>query len=380
MKIDSLTIFVNSECNLDCKYCFVDNNNSRLIWSDKIEYIISDLLEQTDNLNLSILWWEPLLNFDFIKKLILTLNIIRDKYKNKIINFSWINSNGTIYSYDIYKFLFDNNINLEFSLDGSLDQWIDRFRVHKYKKDFRLYDVASKNVSRYKEIYWRAPNISIVITKDNVWRLLSIIKHYVEVVWVKSISLSQLIVNKWFIDLESFNLFKKEYISIFKYYIKNVSKYKFQLEPIESVVKWYLSPWFWVSSLLPCTLWKWLYLWVNWNLYACTYLAWNQNKLEKNIFWNLEDGIDFDKFSKYSELLNKKYEESEKETFGDKLDIKKMFCLREWYKKWEALLNEKLFEYSLKLPFTLIAQLWPKLSKETIKYFEDKYWFISRFH
>lgn len=222
MQISTLTIFVNMICNLDCEYCFVDKIWTKLEWSTKISDFIEDIMKDNNNLTIVIFWWEPLLSFDFIKKLVIFVNNFNKINKNKNIKFAWIPTNGTIYDYEMYKFLKDNWLYLEYSIDNFLDIKIDKYRIHKDVENYNLYEVISKNIENYKNIYWKVPGISITVTKENIRNLSNIVKYFINDIWTEFVSISHLVAKKWFIDSESFIAFKKEYLDIIKFYFKNL--------------------------------------------------------------------------------------------------------------------------------------------------------------
>ena len=379
MKINSFTIFVNRECNLDCTYCFVDKIEMNLVWSDKIAELVTQVIEQTDEIVISVLWWEPLLNFAFIQQLILHVEKMRWEYPTKNIEIGTINTNGTIYTKDMYKFFHDHAIELQFSIDSFLYNTYDHYRVHKTIKDYKLYEIIGNNIEKYKAIYWVAPRVSIVVTKENVVYLSDLVKYFVEEIWTKSIAICQLIAKKGFINRKAADIFKLEYIKIFNYYIQNLLRYRVQIDPIEEIIEKYLAESFSKEHLSNCSLWKGLYLWSNGLLYMCTLLAGQWSTQEDHIFWSIEDGLYLTKMEKFSHQIITRFESKKKENFWDEINIEKMFCLREWYDVNEAKFNEKLYEDSIHIPFLLIESLSKHLNKYIIAYFETKYDFVSRF-
>lgn len=360
--MNSLTIYINNECNLNCSYCSVKKWDIKLKWSYKIENIIESIVKQEwIKKRIWIMWWEPLLNKEFIINLINYINKLKLFYPEKDIFITSIPTNWTIYNKEFYELLKDNNIELQFSVDNFLENIYDEKRIHKSIKNFNLYKIISKNIEKYKSIYWKTPRINITLSECNINNLFELIKYYIEVIWIKWIYYCPIIwVSKKIIWLK----FIKEQIKIFDYYINNVCKYKFEIMPIEDILKNYLS-WYKIKELSPCWLWKEPIISYNWYIYSCDLIASKWIIDETYIVWTIEKWIDFEKMNK-NHLKSK----IQWNTFKEKFNIEKMFCLSYWISKEEADDSKLIFEYIYKIPFLWIK----KLSPEIIKYLKDKYW------
>ncbi len=139
-------IWVTTACNMKCKYCYegIEKENLYLTKStaeQAIKYILSHLEQiNPDYLIISFHGGEPLLNFDIIKYLHVTL-------RNLLANLSiplhfWITTNLLILNEEIKYFLVNNIDNLSISIDGT-PFFHDANRIKQNGEG--TYDLVSKN-------------------------------------------------------------------------------------------------------------------------------------------------------------------------------------------------------------------------------------------
>lgn len=133
-KIQILYLVLTNSCNLNCCYCFLENNpqykEQRLLMSEEVAMIAAKKYCTYANENniespLIVLYGgEPLINYEVIKK---TIRFISDNIKNP--QFSLI-TNGTLLNDEICAFLKSYQVNVGISIDGTKD-------LHDRNRPFR---------------------------------------------------------------------------------------------------------------------------------------------------------------------------------------------------------------------------------------------------
>ncbi len=122
-KIQILYLILTNSCNLNCSYCFLENNpqykEHRVLMSERIAMLAVEKFCAYINENsivspLIILYGgEPLINFEVIKKIIRYVNSNIEKPYFSLI------TNGTLLNDEICTFLKANNVNVGISIDGT---------------------------------------------------------------------------------------------------------------------------------------------------------------------------------------------------------------------------------------------------------------------
>ncbi len=104
-------------CPLRCDYCFVDKDNGRVISESNLFRLIDLLLYSPwHNKLLHLLWWEPLLCFDLIKKAVIYARKLEKKlWKDLDISFC---TSGLLFDEEKLEFIRDAKIYLAWSIDG----------------------------------------------------------------------------------------------------------------------------------------------------------------------------------------------------------------------------------------------------------------------
>lgn len=160
--LDKLTLVVSNNCNLKCKYCYVDGGNhdkrikdslmSESVAVDTINYIYN----RYDKVELiAFFGGEPLLNLPVIKK---TVNYISELYKQGKIKSTpsySITTNGTIFSKEMFSFFNEHNFNVCFSLDGTAET---HNILRPYKNGKGTYNTIQKNIQITQKLF---PNIKL---------------------------------------------------------------------------------------------------------------------------------------------------------------------------------------------------------------------------
>lgn len=166
---------VTDKCNLKCKYCgygeLYNNYDKRENINLRVELVKSfwdfycekcnDYNNQNHSLTIGFYGGEPLLNFEFIKDVVLYL----ESHSNIRLRYN-ITTNAILL--DKYmQFLVDKNFNLLISLDG--DQFASSYRVDH--KDNPIYEKVIYNVnvlkSKYPDYYRKNVNFNAVLHNRN---------------------------------------------------------------------------------------------------------------------------------------------------------------------------------------------------------------------
>lgn len=150
-KISALTLMIVQECNMRCSYCYGHNgeyNNKGKMGKEVAFKAVDFLVENSDKDNLSIafLGGEPLLNMDLVKSVVEYSKNIGEERKKKF-TFT-ITTNGTLIDEEIEKYLTDNHIVTQISIDGAKDKH-DANRYFDNKKG--SYDTVINNTKSMRE-------------------------------------------------------------------------------------------------------------------------------------------------------------------------------------------------------------------------------------
>lgn len=114
LNFSSVVLSVTDECNLRCKYCFV-NHQPHYMELDVAKKVIDIFKESSyENKTLTFFGGEPMLMWDKI----IVPTVLYSEQINANVNFN-ITTNGTLINEDRLKFMKDHNISLLFSFDGS---------------------------------------------------------------------------------------------------------------------------------------------------------------------------------------------------------------------------------------------------------------------
>jgi len=105
-----LQIVVTEKCNLNCSYCYMNNNNTYLTRETFMEFYES--LPSNQDFSIDFFGGEPLLNFDIIK--FITETVKNDTRFKELSLFS----NGLLITQEMVDYISDNNIQFHWSCDG----------------------------------------------------------------------------------------------------------------------------------------------------------------------------------------------------------------------------------------------------------------------
>ena len=154
--LTQLTMQVDQNCNLRCKYCAYSGNyeNQRthadfVMPLDMMKRAVDFIMSRSRNVKEVTLGYyggEPLLQFENIKK---TVDYVREEYKGRRVKHS-MTTNGTLFNDENLSFLQENNFNVSISFDGPRDLH-DINRV--YADGRGSFDTIMKNVQYIKDAY-----------------------------------------------------------------------------------------------------------------------------------------------------------------------------------------------------------------------------------
>lgn len=116
-RITTAMLVVTHDCNLRCRYCFVDKNPCKMTYETAkaaAEFVIKNAEEDKVTPGINFFGGEPMLMWDSI--IVPLVNWVRHEYK-KPFHFG-ITTNGTLLNEERIQFMKDNNFSILFSIDG----------------------------------------------------------------------------------------------------------------------------------------------------------------------------------------------------------------------------------------------------------------------
>jgi radical SAM protein with 4Fe4S-binding SPASM domain len=160
MKITKIFLIVSKDCNLRCKYCFVDKEPVNMSYKtalDATEFIVKNAREYNDIPSINFFGGEPLLKWDDI--IVPLTKHIRNTYGNKF-DLS-MTSNGLLLDESKLEFMKENNIGLLFSMDGDkITQDLNRPTTNGHSS----FDILVKKIPLILKYY---PNMTFRSTTDH---------------------------------------------------------------------------------------------------------------------------------------------------------------------------------------------------------------------
>ena len=168
-------LHITNNCNLNCRYCYINKNNIDMDFDmakEIIDKLIVSLKEKNFNkIVLSFSGGEPLLRVDLIEKIIDYCNSFHN------ISFSYrILTNGILIGDRVIKLIKENNVDVRISLDG-IKEYNDKNRCY-YDKRGSYYDVV--NGILYLKKNDIEPTINVVVTKGNIDGLFELTKRLID--------------------------------------------------------------------------------------------------------------------------------------------------------------------------------------------------------
>ncbi len=209
---DALLYFSN-RCNLDCAYCFVPKQTTQRLSYKQVECFLTWFLSQpAASKRIGIAGGEPLLELELIKK---TVDFLK---KNRIYDYrkiavSDIVTNGTLLNTQVLDFLKNENLGLNFSLDGSRASNLKR----RFKGGEGSFDVVWDNMLRYRKEINPQPVISITITPDHADKFYASMKFFLDNGFYRIKFSPAVIFGKW--TDPTVDVFISEFRKVIEYYL-----------------------------------------------------------------------------------------------------------------------------------------------------------------
>lgn len=178
-------------CNTDtCNYCWVYKKDFEIHYFK--DFLVEDfyeklelISEKTGDYDLRFFWWEPMLKFSTIKKIISYIQSKSNKY-----NFI-INTNLTLIDEEKIKFIQENNIKLIISCNGKLKTH-SKTRGISIKQTLHLYKniklITSHNIDH---------QINIVVDNESAREVVENIDFIEKYLWAKHLNLLPVNYNGW---------------------------------------------------------------------------------------------------------------------------------------------------------------------------------------
>ena len=169
---------LTNECNLRCRYCFVEKGNLTMSWSvaKKAVEVIFSTAEKNhrDSITMKFGGGEPTLHFDLVKK-ISEYAILLNKHYHKKLKFILV-SNGVTFNDNIIKFIKKNNFIVSLSTDG-VGKWHDKQRI--FPDGSGSFEYVEKTIDKLisNGIF---PRLSAVITSENCAGLAVFVKYVLQ--------------------------------------------------------------------------------------------------------------------------------------------------------------------------------------------------------
>ena len=204
-RIGYARISLTENCNLSCKYCFVNKviGQKKNMSDHLIINIMNWIIEHNEGKSVLVQYFggEPLLRMDLID--IGNKMLIEAKTAKKIIDYTQeIVTNGTLINNEIAKYFVENKILVSVSLDG-VKEVNDKNRVTF--EGHGTFDSAIGGLQIYVN-YGGKPSIFITPNKDNINNFFETVNYFIERLNVKEITVNapQPYSQGWEVDGEDF--------------------------------------------------------------------------------------------------------------------------------------------------------------------------------
>ena len=147
MEIRRFFLGITTHCNMACSYCFVKDTNEFMVFNDTKKYLRFFLKSEGKDKLLYLYGGEPLVYFDFIKKV--TPFFYEEAQKLNKIPSIIIVTNGTILNKEIANFIFQYKIKIMISISGQ-EKSHNFFR--KFKNNKNTFEIIKKNLPKFFKI------------------------------------------------------------------------------------------------------------------------------------------------------------------------------------------------------------------------------------
>lgn len=216
-------IIIGEACPLRCKYCFVDKEDNRVISEENLFRFIDLLLYSPgQNKLLHLLWGEPLLHFNLIKKAVsYARSLEAELWKDLDISFC---TSGLYFDQDKLDFIGQNRIYLAWSIDGPQE-------IHNKNRILANSAWSFEKIIQKKEIVVRT------IKDTHLWIAMTIDKNTVDHLYDSYLYLTQeeqfrctinLAPVDWVIwEREKQEKFIEDVVKIHQFIFDNIAKWEY---------------------------------------------------------------------------------------------------------------------------------------------------------
>lgn len=225
------TIWVTTNCNLNCKYCYEGSDKPSLNLSEEtaseiIKYIVNDFKNNNDTeLIINFHGGEPFLNFNAIKYIIENLKMI---YKNSNISLEFLaTTNMTILNNEVLELIKKDIKDITISIDGTKKT---QNLMRPFKNGTGSYDIVVRNSRKILE-YIPKCRCRMTFDSSSIYSLATDVCHLIKLGFKTIVPILNVLDKNW---NESCSKELKNQIEMIKNYIGNRSELSVSLcEPID---------------------------------------------------------------------------------------------------------------------------------------------------
>ncbi len=225
-EITALCLNVTYDCNLRCKYCYYNDGNpfhgSKIHMSENVAKKAVDFLikesEDKKNLLIDFFGGEPLLKFDLIKTVVKYAKV-KAQQANKRVAFG-ITTNGTLLTKNVAKYLAENKIGVQISIDGNR---VMHNRARVFRNGKGSYDRVILNARNL--IPKGSPFARITVTHQDL-QFMKAVKHLLHQGFNGvSVAPASGINRIWAINGDDFKQLEQEHDEAAKYFLEKMLKH-----------------------------------------------------------------------------------------------------------------------------------------------------------
>lgn len=225
--MNNYTIWLTTDCNLRCKYCYEGNSKKHITMNQKmanqvVKFICESFSNEDEELCIDFHGGEPLLNFNILK---LFVESLKECFPDKRKNYS-ITTNATLLNDEQIDYLVENVKNISVSIDGSKKKH-DKYRVFPNGKG--SYDIAISNSLKLLCRLQDKLRVRMTFGPNTIVGLADDMKQLYSLGFKTVAALPDIFSSDW--TKQDFEILKQE-IEIMKRYIDDKSVYFNLIEPL----------------------------------------------------------------------------------------------------------------------------------------------------
>ena len=211
------TLYLTDSCNLKCSYCYEgDSKNSIFLTEEKLRLALNYIKTNNpvnDDIHLTLLGGEPLLNKKLLRKV---FEIINNEYKDIIHLFHYsLTTNVVFLDDEVIQLLLNNNVSLSISIDGDEN-------THNLNRESlngkNVYQLIINNLK--KLIHGNIPfSVRMTVTCNNVKHLYNNVIYFYNM-GVKKFHIAYNEFDSW--DSDSLTQYDAQMKMLDEFYIKEI--------------------------------------------------------------------------------------------------------------------------------------------------------------